>query len=207
MVNENIIVKKKMRPWKIVMWTLVTLITLSVIAIVVFFFLYVMPNISWNSDKSASVVVENPMQSIMASNKSKVEIVEAGENEFDMSYINYVLFSMGAWKLHSPPLSNDVPRIEFVIDKTYNSEIVDEEIFTYEGGIDDEDIIITSTKEEVINAILAEDMVEYMKQSVIDGKTGFNMKADNSVLFGKGYLVMYKDMTGMGMGEILEQFK
>ena len=99
--------------------------------------------------------------------------------------------------MHNPPFSTDVPKIRFILEDTiiYNSEVIDGSIKTYEGDIDDPDIAISTTKKEVIQAMLAKDMTGFMKDSVANGKTNIDMLASQIELASKGYLQMYNDIA------------
>lgn len=200
MVSERVVVKKKLSAMKIVLLVLAMIIVL----VGVFAFIYVLPNLGvdvFDFLKSKErKEVKNPLQSIIEIAKSKEEIIEMGVMDFNEEYVSYVLFAIGADELHDPLFSDNHPKIEFQIDITYNSEIIDGEIITMEGAIEDEDIVISSTKEEIIEAILSEDMGSYMEDSVREGRTEIEMIADETELFSKGYLVMYKEITGEELG-------
>lgn len=51
--------------------------------------------------------------------------------QFNESYIGYLVFAIGGWKLHNPPLSDDTPKIKVIVDEeVYVSEIINGEIKT-----------------------------------------------------------------------------
>lgn len=128
--------------------------------------------------------------------------------QFNESYIGYLVFAIGGWKLHNPPLSDDTPKIKVIVDEeVYVSEIINGEIKTEKKEIEEEDIIIRTTKQEIINSILAGDMKTYIKQSVQEGKTSFELKASYTTLFSKGYLNIYKEITGKSFtGSVIRIF-
>ncbi len=128
---------------------------------------------------------------------------------FSEEYIDYLVFSIGGWKLHNPPASSETPKIKVIVDSdVYVSEIINGEIKTKRKEINNEDITIRTTREEIVNAILSSDMGNYIKQSVQEGKTVLELKADYTTLFSKGYLNIYKELTGKPFtGSVIEIFK
>ena len=129
-------------------------------------------------------------------------IVNLNEEEtvlqFDESYIDYLVFAIGGWKLHNPPLSSKTPKIEIILDNNeiYVSEIIDGEIMTEKKQIDDEDLLILTTKDKVIDIISSGDMENAVKGAVNEGTLTLELKAGYTTLLGKGYLAIYKDLTG-----------
>lgn len=117
--------------------------------------------------------------------------------QFNKDYISYLVFAIGGWKLHNPPLSDDTPKIKIVADSdTYVSEIIQGQISTHKGDIENEDIIIRTTKEEIVDIISSDNREEKVKESVSAGRTALELKAGYTTLFSKGYLSIYKDLTG-----------
>ncbi|MEK6819184.1 MAG: hypothetical protein AABY10_04605 [Nanoarchaeota archaeon] len=114
--------------------------------------------------------------------------------KFDESFVLYVLYNLGANNLHNPPLSSEKPKIEFNFDsEVFNAEVMDGEIFVNKGSIDDEDIKIVTTKEEIVKMIRNS---LYVEQSFNEGKSRIEMVAGKVKLLSKGYLQMYKALTG-----------
>ena len=64
------------------------------------------------------------------------------------------------------------------------------------GTTDNEDLRVIISKEEAVQAILAEDVEQFMKQSVDEGRTVLELVAGKVELFSKGYLDMYNALTG-----------
>ncbi len=195
MVNERVKIKK--RNYTKIIVTLIVLLIILVLSVLSFvMYKYVLPNFQLGGSSEEGSNYPNPMNSLINSGKNKTELVLEGEQSFNESYINYVLFSMGAWNLHSTILSGNLPKIEVQVDETYSSEIIKGEIFTSLGEIEDEDIVIVTEKKEIIEAILSEDIGEYMKDSVRNKRTEIQMVAGYTELYGKGYLEMYGELTG-----------
>jgi len=124
--------------------------------------------------------------------------------QFNEQYIDYLVFALGAWKLHNPPFSSDTPKIKVVLgEEVFASEIIKGEIRTRRGELGEEDIVVRTTKQEIVNAILSLDMKSYIKDSIKEGKTGIEFKASETTLFVKGYLSLYEDLTGESLGGVL----
>lgn len=122
---------------------------------------------------------------------------EQAISQFNEQYIDYLVFAIGGWKLHNPPLSEETPKIKVVVEgEIFISEIANGKIKTEKKDIDNEDIIIQTTKGEIVDSILSLDMKNYIKQSVQDGRTTLQLKASYTTLFSKGYPNIYKDITG-----------
>ena len=200
MVTDLVVVRKPFNYKKLI----IILISILVIALVLgaVFFVGVAFG-GFLSPKQASMEYENPLLQIIVGleeqgiSVNETEIIEQAEIEFDYNYINYVLYAMSAWKLHNPPFSGDTPKLKVIVDdEIYYSEVVDTEINTYLDDIGEEDVEIIISKGEVIQAMLAEDMSVYMKESVAEGETKIDLIAGSLTLASKGYLQMYKDITG-----------
>ena len=171
---------KKRRKWPFILG-----IALILLMILMMFFYFATAS---PSKPRAGTEIQNPIQGLTN---------EEAILQFSEEYINYLVFAIGGWKLHNPPLSDDTPKIKVIVDEEiYFSEIVNGEIKTERKEIEDEDIIIRATKQEIVNAIKSLDMENYIKQSVEDGKTSLELRASYTTLFSKGYLNLYKDVTG-----------
>ncbi len=169
-------------------WTLWMSVVLVVILVIILFLYFALagPNYSKKYDKMEKEgEIVNPLNGISAENV---------ENNFDESFVFYILYEIKAYNLHNPPLSGNIPKIEFFVgDETYNAEIKKGEIDVNIGEIEGEDLVILTTKEEAIKMIKNKN---YVKESFKLGKTTLELKADKTTLFAKGYLSLYKDLTG-----------
>lgn len=122
--------------------------------------------------------------------------------KFDDSFVYYLLYSIGANKLHTPFFSSDNPRIEFHIgDDIFNAEVADGSIDVGRGEILDEDIIIKTSKEEGVKMVLD---TNYVQESFNNGLSEFELVAGKLELASKGYLKIYEGLTGEDIGDLLE---
>lgn len=114
--------------------------------------------------------------------------------KFDESFVLYLLASLEAYKLHNMPLSSETPKIEFYIgDDVYNAEIIKGSINVKKGEINDEDITITTTKEEGVKMLLDKN---YIDDSFKEGKSSAELVAGKLELAAKGYLEIYDNFAG-----------
>jgi hypothetical protein len=114
--------------------------------------------------------------------------------QFDETFVIYMLYNIGANKLHRPPLSRDTPEIELLVgDETYSAEVVKGVISVDEGEISDEDILITTSAEEAVKMIRDS---EYISDSFSEGKSEIELIAGKVELASKGYLGLYTELTG-----------
>ena len=128
--------------------------------------------------------------------------------EISEDHIAYVLYQIGASKLKKIPLTGNTPKINFIIvPESYKAEVINGMISVSSGIWENPDIIITSSKEEIINAIASLSIKEYIKSSVSSGKTTIDMKAGYTELFAKGYLSLYEEITGKSLtGSMIRRF-
>ena len=125
------------------------------------------------------------------------------ESTISTQQINSLLQKLGASSLHNPPFSKDTPKIEIITeDATFYSEIVKGSIATKKGAISNEDIRIVTINEEIINALESENTIEYIQSSVISGKTSIEQVASSYTLYSKGYLSLYKSITGQSIFDL-----
>ena len=138
-------------------------------------------------------------------NQISIQISDSGTGTTDIGniHISYVLNEIGAYQLHTPTLSSNTPKVQVQTqDKMFSSEINKGIISTTLGEISNPDIIITTTNQEIIQAILSSDTKEYIKNSVRQGTTTLELKSSYPKLFSKGYLSLYQELTGKFLEEI-----
>lgn len=196
MVSERVKIRDKWRTFKKVMLVLIIIIVVAIILIGVFFLGF------FAKRPAANIVIENPLKDIVFANTNEVGVVnkkaviEQGVMEFNVDYINYLLVAMGVGNLHKSLIYGN-PRVEFILDnEVWSSELVSEGLDTRQTNIDDPDLRISMSKEEAVEALLAENAVEFMKDSVLNGGTQIEMIAGNIELGSKGYLTMYNELIG-----------
>ncbi len=117
------------------------------------------------------------------------------------NHITYFLVNaVEAYKLHTPPGSQELPRIETIIDgKVYTSEIKEGKVTTEEGPKTNPDLRFILSKEELFNTLKSENPKEYLKHAVSEGKITIEQTGSYSQIFYKGYLNLYKDITGKSL--------
>ena len=116
---------------------------------------------------------------------------EAIEN-FDESYVLYLVASLGASSLHNVPLTDNTPKLEFYIDEEmFFAEIKDGAIFVGNGEIGNEDLLIRTSKAEAVKMIRNRD---YIEDSFINGNSQFVLVSSKAELVAKGYLKLYNEL-------------
>lgn len=177
--------EEKKQKTKKKLWPFVLGIVFLVLVLAGMFFYFVTAS---PSKPRAGTEVQNPIKDLT---------IEQAILQFNGEYIRYLVFAIGGWKLHNPPLSDETPKIKVIVDnEVFISEIVNGEIKTEKKEIENEDMIIRTTKQEIVNSIKSSDIKNYIKQSIQDGKTSLELKAGYTTLFSKGYLNLYQDITG-----------
>ena len=196
MVNQLVLVRDKYRVTKKVIKVLLIIFAVLLILLIAFAagFLVKKPKIE--------IHLENPVAGIVlkytdeAGYTNKTAVVEEAVIEFDEDYINYILIALGTGYLRKSPLFEN-PLIEFNLGgDIWSSEIIDGMPNSKRGSIDNEDLRVSISKEEAVEAILSDNIEEFMKESVNNGNTKIEMIAGKAELFSKGYLEMYKQLTG-----------
>jgi len=166
---------------------------------IVIAFLFV---ISYTGNRKADYSYINPMV-ILETEEKKVEF----NDELTADHINYLLNELEVYKLHNPPLSKDTPKLEVKIDNEYWSvEIVDNKLITKKGRIENADIQLVTTKQEVVNALNSDDSLDYFRDSFARLNSWIELNAGFTKLFFKGYYGLYKRMTREGTTGSLIRF-
>lgn len=113
---------------------------------------------------------------------------------FNESFVYYLLYNIGAYKLHSSPLAKGNPKIGFVVEENkYTAEIIKGKIFVRKNLEQDVDIIIKTSKEEAVKMLRNKENIE---KSFEEGKSTIELIKDKKTLFLKGYLSLYTELTG-----------
>lgn len=127
-------------------------------------------------------------------NHQKNNISISEEKNLSTEHISYILNEMGAYQLKS---YQGNPKIEIQVDdEIFSSEIIEGNITTKKGGAEDEDIKITTRKDEVFAIIDSENPKDYIKESVSSGRTSITLASSYTKLFARGYLNLYQEITG-----------
>lgn len=119
---------------------------------------------------------------------------ESAIQQFNESFVYYMLYAMKAYNLHNLPLSSDTPKIKFLIEgEPYSAIVENGRIGVSKGSIPGEDIIIITSKKEAVSMLRSQDNI---MASFSSGASEIEMVAGKATLFGKGYLQMYNEITG-----------
>jgi hypothetical protein len=177
-------------------------IIVFIIVLIVFvcFFIYIKMK-PVNKNTGPVVILENPLKGIVLANTKDgnvnlTAVIEEGITDFNQTYINYLLNALGISTLHKSTLGYGNPKIEMVLgDEAWSSELSDY-LLIQKSTIENPDLRVKMTKEEAVKALLSPDLKQYMKDDVANGKIQIEMVAGKVELYSKGYLDMYKGLTG-----------
>lgn len=162
---------------------IVSLVLLIVILAFAYYFFNVFNNERFFKSGSSKKLV-NPVSGLS---------LEEGIENFDDSYIRYLLISIGGSRLHPPPFSSDTPKIELNVgNRIYYSVVVDGNVIVGEGGIENEDAVITTDVEEIVKMLTDRN---YILESYRNGLTRAEAKVSNLELISKGYLQLYEEFS------------
>lgn len=141
-------------------------------------------------------VIENPAKDL---NLKEVE------QQFDESFVSYLLYSIKAYNLHNPPLSEDFPRIEILVGETeYYASVRNSQVFVFKDAIENVDMKIITSLEEAARMVKYPDSV---KQSFEEGNSRIDLLASKALLFSKGYLNLYNEITGKSVtGNVIKMY-
>jgi hypothetical protein len=202
MVSDSVLVKKKWRRTKLFL----KLMILIILVLIIFGVIFLLGFFKSPFKGETEIVLEHPLKNIIfkyTTNGSvdKNAVVDEAMINFNEGYINYLLVALGVGNLHSSFIYGN-PSIEFVLgEEVWNSEVSEGGLDTEKSSAEKPDLRVVISKNEAVEALLASDIEEYMKESVSSGRTTIEMVAGYIELGSKGYLQMYKDLTG----EELEQ--
>src|SRR3989344_5774185 len=97
------------------------------------------------SNSGGGRILENPVKDL-----TDDEAVSA----FNADFVLYLLYSIGTNELHNPPFSDNTPKIEVAADgEVFNAEVLDGRIYVGSGEIASEDIVIRTTKSEIVKML------------------------------------------------------
>ena len=171
-----------------ILWISIAFVLLLIVGIFLYFSLSGPNYDARYAEKISSGELVNPVYALTE---------EQAVLAFDESFIYYLLYSIKAYNLHSPPLSSDSPKIEiFIGNQTYNVEIEKGVIYVKRGEVVEKDIIIRTNAVEAVNMLKNKD---YVQESFLNGNSNIERVASQTTLFGKGYLKMYNELTGKGL--------
>lgn len=178
-----------------------TFIKISIVVFLIALIIFIGFFIYYKMNSRNQVVIENPLKGIILANThdgtiNLTAVIEEGVLNFNENYINYLFAALGTSFLHKSSLGYGNSKIEMVMDdETWNYELGD--VFKIQKtASDDPDIRVKISKEEAVRALIASDVKQYMKDSVANGKIQIEMISGKIELYSKGYLDMYKALTG-----------
>jgi len=138
-------------------------------------------------------------------------LTNAGTGDFVVSesHVKYLLNEIGAYQLHTQPMSSENPLIEVAVDDfVFFFEIERGTMLFRSEKTYEPDIKIISTKQEVKSILSSGNIKEGMKNSVSAGNTHLELVSGYTELFFKGYLQIYKDLTGKSFtGSVVRIFE
>lgn len=180
-------------------WALIVSIVLVIVLIVVLFYYFVIFNQNHESaydEKIKTGEISNPMDG---------KTVEQAVLSFNESFIYYVLVQIKAYNLHNPPLSGEKPLIEFYVGQDVYNAIVDGgAIVVSRGQAGSPDIRIKTTREEAVKMTQNK---EYIQESFSSGRSSFEQVAGAVTLASKGYVGLYKELTGKSItGNVIKVY-
>ena len=114
---------------------------------------------------------------------------------FNENYISYILLSLGVNNLHSFPGFGN-PIVELALDnEVWSSEIINGGLITIKALNENKDLRFVLSKEEAVKALLSQNIEQFMKDSVVSGRTRIEMIAVKPELLAKGYLDLYNALN------------
>lgn len=120
-----------------------------------------------------------------------------------------LMIELEAYNLHEVVLNNDdLPIIEIHIGSiVYGVEIVDGDILVTDGEISGEDIVITTTRDELEDIVFSEDPKAVIVDSFNSGRSNVELVPGRGELVMKGYLQIYNELYGTGItGSVIRIF-
>ncbi|MEK6927109.1 MAG: hypothetical protein AABX11_01620 [Nanoarchaeota archaeon] len=127
-------------------------------------------------------------------NPAKDLSLKETEQQFDESFVSYLLYSIKAYNLHNPPLSSNYPKIEILVgESVYYAVVKDSQVMVSKDVLDEVDVRIVTSLSEAAKMVKYPDSV---KQSFEEGVSRIDLIASKTSLFSKGYLSLYTEITG-----------
>jgi len=166
-------------------WAIWVSIGLLVILVVTIFYYF----ISFNPVRtSSSITIADPTIGLNE---------EQATQQFNESFVNYLLYNIGAGGLHNPPLSGDQPLMWVIVgEDSYNAVVDSGNIVVQKGDPRNADVVIKTTKKEAIKMIKDK---SYIKESFAAGLSSIDLLAAKATLFAKGYFNIYNKINGAGV--------
>ncbi|MAG07190.1 hypothetical protein CMI46_00015 [Candidatus Pacearchaeota archaeon] len=123
--------------------------------------------------------------------------------EIDAGVVGYTLAQFQVNNLRNVPLTKNTPKMEITIDGVvYVVEVESGQILSSQSSTDEEDLRISMTREDVINILdESNDATTEIQKAVNEGTITVETVAGKPELLAKGYLGLYKTITGEDLEE------
>ncbi|MFH1711013.1 MAG: hypothetical protein ABH840_01760 [Nanoarchaeota archaeon] len=176
----------------------ITIALIVGVSLIVLFIIIAFLFLTLGKPKYEKQDLENPL-----TNAGTSELV-VGDN-----HVRYLLNEIGAYQLHTQPASSENPLIEVIVDDSvFFAEIEKGRILFRSEKTYEPDLRIITGKEEVKNILSSDNIKEGVKSSVSSGNTKLELVSSYTELFFKGYLQIYKDLTGKSFtGSVIRIFE
>jgi len=113
---------------------------------------------------------------------------------FNQDFVYYLLYEIGAYNLRSAFIVGGKPIIQIYTESdSYYAEVERGNIIVSKGTAEKPDITIRTTR---LESVLMLQDAKYITESFSSGKSTIDLNADKSLLFAKGYLKLYTNLTG-----------
>jgi competence protein ComGC len=128
--------------------------------------------------------------------EKKQELIKLAVENFNETYINILLYSLGINDLHKSSLGYGNPVILINVgDELWTSEISEQNLYSSKGRRGDEDLIIYIPKQNLVTMIYSDSKKEYIKDLVKSNIIRIELISSNTELYSKGYLTMYNKLN------------
>ncbi len=130
---------------------------------------------------------------------------QINKSELEIDQINFLMFHIDADELHNTPLSGNTPKIQIIAgNKIFITEIIRGVINTTKKDIGKPDLIITGEEKEFINVINSNPK-ESVQKAVEKGDISVQVVSNYKTLYLKGYLKLYKKLTGKNLSDLIKK--
>ncbi|MGV8151444.1 MAG: hypothetical protein ACP5OG_00020 [Candidatus Nanoarchaeia archaeon] len=162
------------------------------------------PQVGYKQTPLNSIILQHTGNVTYLTNEGKNQInestrdsiIEEAVKSFNEEYVMYIMNALGTSNLHKSYLTLENPKINLDLgeNEIWGIEIKSGEYSISKTSIEGQDLNIKMSREEAVKSILANDMKEFMKNSVGNGNTVIEPIANEAELYSKGYLEMYKEL-------------
>ncbi|MFZ1970826.1 MAG: hypothetical protein WAU65_01445 [Candidatus Nanoarchaeia archaeon] len=123
----------------------------------------------------------------------KTDVTNYSLSDIEKDLINYTSVVLKIYNLHNIPFTSITPKIQVKIDDiAYSLEVSSGNIIISDGYINNPDLMITTTSQDLLN--LQENNIS-VKDSISSGKIRIDQVADKFTLFAKGYLSLFNQLS------------